>query len=98
MTAWGQMEQAAVALLNKLAGTSANIQNININRNNIGTTHHEAGTLWMGASGQSVTDAFGKFHNLANAYTARIKEDKAKNLEQAISEEGSQPSEAESES
>src|SRR5262249_38417259 len=69
-TAWGQMEQAAVALLNKLAGSPSNIQNINISRNNIGTTHHEAGTLWMGAPGQSVTDSFGKFHNLANAYVA----------------------------
>jgi hypothetical protein len=70
MTAWGEMEQAAVAVLNKLAGSAANIQNMNINRNNIGTTHHEAGTLWMGAPGQSVTDSLGKFHNLANTYVA----------------------------
>jgi choline dehydrogenase-like flavoprotein len=70
LTAWTEMEQAAVALVNKLAGSSANIQNVNVSRNNIGTTHHEAGTLWMGPSGESVTDSFGKFHNLANTYVA----------------------------
>ncbi len=70
MTAWGEMEQAAVAIVNKLAGSAQNIQNVRINRNNIGTTHHEAGTLWMGPAGQAVTDSFGKFHNLANTYVA----------------------------
>lgn len=70
LTAWGEMEQAAVALAKKLAGSDANIQNIKITPNKIGTTHHEAGTLWMGAPGQSVTDSFGKFHNLANVYVA----------------------------
>jgi len=39
-------------------------------RNAIGTTHHEAGTLWMGDAGSSVTDADGRFHHLANAYVA----------------------------
>src|SRR5262245_19246208 len=41
-----------------------------VNRNAIGTTHHEAGTLWMGAAGSSVTDADGRFHHLANTYAA----------------------------
>ena len=68
--AWTEMETAAVSLANALAGNPANIQNVVIKRNNIGTTHHEAGTLWMGAPGQSVTDSFGKFHHLANAYVA----------------------------
>ena len=54
----------------RLAGNAADIQNININRNKIGTTHHEAGTLWMGDPGQSVTDSFGKFHHLDNVYVA----------------------------
>jgi len=36
----------------------------------IGTTHHEAGTLWMGAAGRSVTDVVGRFHHVANAYVA----------------------------
>ena len=70
MTAWHEMEQAAVALANKLAVNPGDVQNVQINRAKIGTTHHEAGTLWMGAPGQSVTDSNGKFHNLANTYVA----------------------------
>lgn len=34
----------------------------------LGTTHHEAGTLFMGAAGASITDTNGKFHNTTNAY------------------------------
>lgn len=38
-------------------------------RDGLGTTHHEAGTLWMGNDPtQSVTNANGHFHHLANAY------------------------------
>ena len=70
MTAWQEMENAAVALAQAVAGSAANIQNIAVNRNGIGTTHHEAGTLWMGSPGQSVTDSFGKFHHVSNAYVA----------------------------
>jgi hypothetical protein len=70
MTAWKEMEDAAVALAKAVAGNPADIQNIHVNRNAIGTTHHEAGTLWMGAPGQSVTDSLGKFHHMANAYAA----------------------------
>ena len=70
MTAWQEMEDAAVGLLKAVAGSPADVQNIQINRNNVGTTHHEAGTLWMGDPGQSVTDSFGKFHNMANVYVA----------------------------
>jgi choline dehydrogenase-like flavoprotein len=70
MSAWQEMEDAAVALAETVAGSSAGIQNINVNRNKIGTTHHEAGTLWMGAPGQSVTDSVGKFHHLNNVYVA----------------------------
>lgn len=69
-TAWKEMEDAAVALAKAVAGNPADIQNVNIKRNGIGTTHHEAGTLWMGLPGESVTDSFGKFHHLANAYVA----------------------------
>jgi hypothetical protein len=36
----------------------------------LGTTHHEAGTLFMGALGASITDTNGKFHGKANAYVA----------------------------
>ena len=34
----------------------------------LGTTHHEAGTLSMGAPGASVTDERGRFHGVSNAY------------------------------
>jgi len=36
----------------------------------LGTTHHEAGTLFMGSPGSSITDFNGKFHNVDNAYVA----------------------------
>jgi hypothetical protein len=36
----------------------------------LGTTHHEAGTLFMGSPGASITDSNGKFHNIDNAYVA----------------------------
>lgn len=40
-------------------------------RDTLGTTHHEAGGLWMGADlARSVTDAHGRFHHVANAYVA----------------------------
>jgi hypothetical protein len=68
--AWQEMEDAAVALAKSVAGNPADIQNIKVNRNGIGTTHHEAGTLWMGDPGQSVTDSRGKFHHLDNVYVA----------------------------
>src|SRR5206468_3535109 len=54
----------------KAVSGTADIRNVKVNRNRIGTTHHEAGTLWMGSPGQSVTDSFGKFHHLANVYVA----------------------------
>lgn len=40
-------------------------------RDGLGTTHHEAGTLWMGTDrNTSVTDLNGRFHHLSNAYVA----------------------------
>ena len=36
--------------------------------NGLGTTYHEAGTLWMGAPGASITDGVGRFHHITNAY------------------------------
>jgi choline dehydrogenase-like flavoprotein len=39
-------------------------------RDKLGTTHHEAGTLFMGPAGSSITDTDGKFHNVTNAYVA----------------------------
>ncbi|MGI9100551.1 MAG: family 16 glycoside hydrolase [Solirubrobacteraceae bacterium] len=40
-------------------------------RDGLGTTHHEAGTLWMGDDpATSVTDSDGRFHHVDNAYVA----------------------------
>ena len=40
-------------------------------RDGLGTTHHEAGTLWMGSDpATSVTDLSGRFHHISNAYVA----------------------------
>jgi choline dehydrogenase-like flavoprotein len=40
-------------------------------RDGLGTTHHEAGTMWMGTdSNTSVTDVDGRFHHIANGYVA----------------------------
>jgi choline dehydrogenase-like flavoprotein len=36
----------------------------------LGTTHHEAGTLFMGAAGASITDSSGKFHGKDNVFTS----------------------------
>jgi hypothetical protein len=66
------MESAILALANELAGNNpADIQVASQDRDGLGTTYHEAGTLWMGTNpATSVTDSNGRFHNVANAYCA----------------------------
>jgi choline dehydrogenase-like flavoprotein len=39
-------------------------------RDRLGSTHHEAGTLFAGAPGSAVTDLNGKLQGIANAYVA----------------------------
>ena len=42
-----------------------------LRRDTLGTTHHEAGPLWMGDDpSRSVTNADGRFHDVNNAYAA----------------------------
>jgi choline dehydrogenase-like flavoprotein len=81
---WKAMDDAALALALKLAKDDPN--NIEYLydgawhkapppagkvRDTLGTTHHEAGTLWMGIDqGNSVTNLDGRFHHIANAYVA----------------------------
>lgn len=83
---WALMDQTAIALARKIAGSDANIQYfydggwqsappgpaaIGQIRDGLGSTHHEAGTLWMGSDpASSVCDTFGRFHHVANAYVA----------------------------
>jgi choline dehydrogenase-like flavoprotein len=66
------MDAAILGLANQLAGNNpANITITSQNRDGLGTTYHEAGTLWMGTNpATSVTDTNGRFHNVANAFCA----------------------------
>jgi choline dehydrogenase-like flavoprotein len=66
------MDAAILALANQLAGNNpANLQVTSQDRDGLGTTYHEAGTLWMGTNAQnSVTDTNGRFQNVANAFCA----------------------------
>ena len=69
---WTAMDQAALKLANALAGNDpTKIRIVEQKRDGLGTTHHEAGTLWLGTdSSTSVTDLNGRFHHVSNAYVA----------------------------
>ncbi len=71
-TLWNTMDKAALDLANALANNDPiKIKVIAQTRDGLGTTHHEAGTLWMGTSANdSVTNLDGRFHHIANAYVA----------------------------
>jgi choline dehydrogenase-like flavoprotein len=66
------MDTTILGLANELAGNNPN--NLQITRrirDGLGTTYHEAGTLWMGTDPRSsVTDTNGRFHHIANAFCA----------------------------
>jgi choline dehydrogenase-like flavoprotein len=68
----GTMETCMVAMAQALAnGNAASLQMSNPERDPLGSTYHEGGTLWMGLDPvTSVTDANGRFHHVANAYCA----------------------------
>jgi Domain of Unknown Function (DUF1080)/GMC oxidoreductase len=67
---WNAMDAA----MQKVAAIFANgqpMQVIQTNRDGLGTTHHEGGTLWMGTDPtRSVTDHQGRFHHTDNLYAA----------------------------
>jgi 3-keto-disaccharide hydrolase/GMC oxidoreductase len=80
---WNTMDQATLQLAQALAGSPANIEYLYDNtwhsappppgkvRDGLGTTHHEAGTLWMGTDPKaSVVNIDGRFHHLQNGYAA----------------------------
>ncbi len=71
-TLWNTMDQAALDLARTVAGSDATkFKLISQTRDGPGTTHHEAGTLWLGTDPQtSVTNLDGRFHHIANAYVA----------------------------
>ena len=66
------MDAVTVGLANKLANNNpADIQISGPFRDPLGSTYHEAGTLWMGTNpATSVTDTNGRFHHISNAYCA----------------------------
>jgi choline dehydrogenase-like flavoprotein len=76
---WNAMDGAAVQTASALASGGA-FEYLNedtgqwqanpwTKRDGLGTTHHEAGTLWMGSTpADSVTDSIGRFHEIGNAY------------------------------
>jgi choline dehydrogenase-like flavoprotein len=83
---WQAMDQCALALAQGIAKGPSNIQYLYdggwqttpfpLSRpfpewhRGLGTTYHEAGTLWMGDSpGDSVTNTVGRFHHVNNAYS-----------------------------
>ncbi|SCK27585.1 Choline dehydrogenase [Variovorax sp. HW608] len=69
---WDIMDKAALDLANAVANNDpAKIKVVGQARDGLGTTHHEAGTLWMGANpNDSVTNLDGRFHHISNAYVA----------------------------
>jgi choline dehydrogenase-like flavoprotein len=67
---WDAMDQASDQVRQVFAA-KAGATDIARNRDGLGTTHHEAGTLRMGVSpSQSVTTRNARFHQVVNAYVA----------------------------
>src|SRR5260221_2446156 len=64
------MNQAAIDLAKNIANNPANVIVKPTVNDPLGSTHHEAGTLWMGSPGTSITDKDGRFHHISNAYVA----------------------------
>jgi choline dehydrogenase-like flavoprotein len=66
------MESCMVALAQALAnGNAADLQMSDPERDPLGSTYHEGGTLWMGIDPTtSVSDPNGCFHHISNAYSA----------------------------
>jgi hypothetical protein len=69
---WNDMDAATVELAHKLANNdNTAIVCISSERDGLGTTYHESGTLWMGNDDDpatSVTNTNGRFHHIVNAY------------------------------
>jgi hypothetical protein len=83
--AWQILAQTGVDLAGKLGKASGDVQYLYggtwndqppanafaTTKDELGNTHHEAGTLWMGDDpATSITDGNGKFHHVANVYVA----------------------------
>jgi choline dehydrogenase-like flavoprotein len=63
---WAMMDETTRSLAMKFGESAPNTI-----RDPMGSTHHEAGPLWMGTDAKSsVTNPDGRFHYVANAYVA----------------------------
>lgn len=71
MDTWNAMDKTADDIAQVLANGQT-IERVGKNgRDGLGTTHHEAGTLWMGDDPiTSVTNNEGRFHDVQNCYVA----------------------------
>lgn len=66
---WDAMDQTADAVAAVFGGGPNGYEVLGKRRDGLGTTHHEAGTLWMGDNpATSVTNPDGRFHHVQNAY------------------------------
>jgi choline dehydrogenase-like flavoprotein len=67
---WDAMDKTSDDVHQVIVGASA-AQDVARNRDGLGTTHHEGGTLWMGTDpAASVTTPNARFHHVVNAYVA----------------------------
>jgi choline dehydrogenase-like flavoprotein len=67
---WDAMDKTSDDVRQVIVGASAG-EDVARNRDGLGTTHHEGGTLWMGTDPSgSVTTPNGRFHHVVNAYVA----------------------------
>jgi choline dehydrogenase-like flavoprotein len=67
---WDAMDKAADQVATLLAG-GGSFELLGRQRDGLGTTHHETGTLWMGDDpASSVTNKDCRFHQVENAYVA----------------------------
>ncbi|MGH3763725.1 MAG: family 16 glycoside hydrolase [Pseudonocardiaceae bacterium] len=65
---WDAMDTTADDVRNVIVGASTG-DDLARNRDGLGTSHHEAGTLWMGTDPTaSVTTPNARFHHVVNAY------------------------------
>ena len=64
------MNQQILELAQQLVADPTQVTVEKQSNSDLGSTYHEAGTLWMGAAGQSLTNQDGRFHHIANAYVA----------------------------
>ncbi len=65
---WDAMDRMADDVRDVIAG-GFQAEDLVRRRDGLGTTHHEAGTLWMGTDpAASITTPDGRFHHVVNAY------------------------------